>query len=195
MVALGVILVQMAAKRLACTFAVITIMVDFAIGFGGQPLRAGAASRPKLPPAHLHNGMCTVEGVPDPHFGTRPLVLGRHPTGLKAVWIPGLNATKCRVVVTHANRAALAGRLAEQIDHAPPHPQTEPVPACPFGDGLAVVLHFRYREGHSNGVVVDLNGCQWIYFGHSEVRAATEQIVAELKSIAPLAWRDYHPIR
>jgi hypothetical protein len=169
-----------------------------AAGFGdaasaadhGKPVIVPAPAKP--PAMERTNGVCTLPGPSNesPYTTTeRPLLwLRAHPTGVVAVWIPGLNSKRCAARRT-TNGTHLARRTAAAIR------QTAPFPPetlwCPNDDGARVRLHFAYRHGGDEYADIALGGCRPISAPGRAARWTDAAVTKSLREVAPRAWRTY----
>jgi hypothetical protein len=187
---------RMNASGLAAGIALATTAVLLASGAAnaassghGAPVVAPA---PTSAPATSHsNGSCTTPEVTSapPSTNTEKLMwINAHPTGLTAVWLPGLNSKRCVARRTVGN-AALASRVAAAIERAKAFP-TGPLP-CPFDDNTAVRLYFSYATGGDEYADVSLDGCRPISAPDRASRWNDAQVDKALLPAAPAAWQSY----
>jgi hypothetical protein len=156
-----------------------------------QPAAAALApAQAAAPTSHLKNGVCLVSGAPSVVPGTAALVVAPRPTGLKILWLPGLNSTTCAIATTHAGPST-AATLARAITHAPAVP-TGAVINCPNDDGTRALISFTYAQRRSAPhLVVALGGCQFISQSGKEQRTTTSAVRDKLADLAPCGWRTY----
>ena len=116
--------------------------------------------------------------------GRHPAVtVDAHPSGVRAVWYPGLNWKDCREAVTHAG-AALAGRLATDIRRAKPYP--DGAYACPADSGREAVLFFTYpHRSRAETVTVTLTGCAGITASGDRPTLRPGRVIHDLRALAP----------
>jgi hypothetical protein len=144
------------------------------------------------PSAHLEKGVCLVSGAPSVVAGTAALVVAPHPTGVKILWLPGLDSTACAIATTHAG-ASTAAALGRAITHAPAVSNAA-AHFCPEDDGTRVVISFTYPHNQSGTrLVVDLGGCRFIGQSGREQRSTTPFVSEKLAALAPCGWRTYFP--
>jgi hypothetical protein len=157
----------------------------------GTPVFAPAPAHP--PKAAVVKGACTVPSVTDnesPYTTTdRPLLWVRaHPTGLVAIWLPGLNAKHCV-----ARRTTSGGHLAQRVAGA--IRQSAPFPPetlwCPNDDGAQVRLYFQFAKGRDQYADVALGGCRPIAAPGRAARWTDAAVTKALRHAAPVAWRSY----
>ncbi|HVT65185.1 MAG TPA: hypothetical protein VHD81_08520 [Mycobacteriales bacterium] len=152
----------------------------------GKPVIAPAPAQ--APSMDRSNGSCgPTDQTP---VGKDLLWVHAHPSGLVAIWIPGLNSKKC-VARRTTGRAALAERVAVAVRHAKAFP-TEPLP-CPYGDNTSVRLYFTYPTGGDEYAEVSLSGCRPITAPDRASRWSDNAVEKPLRKIAPKAWRSYLP--
>jgi hypothetical protein len=156
-----------------------------------QPATAAqAAAQAAAPTTHLKNGVCLVSGAPAVVPGTAALVVTPHPTGLKILWLPGLNSTACAIAMTRAGETTAAA-LARAITHAPAVSSGVAI-SCPNDDGSRAMMSFTYaRHRAATRLVVDLDGCGFISQSGKEQRRTTTAVRAKLAALAPCGWRTY----
>ncbi|HVV76928.1 MAG TPA: hypothetical protein VHC43_12920 [Mycobacteriales bacterium] len=169
---------------------------------GSQAASASPASHgaPVIRPAPAHaptmtraNGSCTAPSAGSSSPATTsddPLLWVRaHPTGVVAIWVPGLNSTRC-VARRTTNGGARARKIAVAIRHAKAFP-TEPLP-CPYDDGTSVRLYFSYASGGDEYAAVSLSGCRPIRApGRASRWGNTSAVERSLRPAAPRAWQSY----
>ncbi|MGI5229486.1 hypothetical protein [Actinoallomurus sp. CA-142502] len=113
--------------------------------------------------------------------------VGSRPTGVVAVWFPGMNQRPCRAALTRGN-AVLARRLAKDIRAAPKWPSG--TFNCPSDDGAGARLYFQ-RSGSTLADLADvqLSGCKGVDAPGRSARWMTDRLLRDLSSIEPAPWR------
>jgi len=139
---------------------------------------------PAPPTAHRLHGYC------DPASWSPKVTNGRggrvsadpHPTGAIVYWLPGLNSTKCRVVVTKLTEAQAASLAADVRDSV----YRKGTYACPDDDGAVAWIFFRYAD-RSDFEVVDaqLTGCTFAGAPHRGSAGPAWRGTAELDALRP----------
>ena len=153
-----------------------------------RPIGAQRATEEAAPSTHLKKGVCLVSGVPSVVPGTGPLVIAPYPTGVKILWLPGLNSTACVIATTHAG-ASTAEALGRAITHAPAVSHGAEL-SCPEDDDSRASISFTYAPHRSAPqVVVQLSGCRLIGQSGREQRSMTSGINNRLAALAPCGWR------
>ena len=149
-------------------------------------------STPSLVPAtHRQGSVCLVSQNSPTPVGTTPTV-SRHPASVIIVWLPGLNSKRCEAVVTRGG-SRIASDLARDIDSAPVA-RTRGVINCPDDDGTTARLYFKFDHNQPmEEIDAPLSGCAWITAAGPSSRASTAQFGADLRTLAPPAWRAYLP--
>lgn len=157
----------------------------------GKPVVIPAPAHP--PKTAVVKGACTVPSATsgDSPYTTTHLPLlwvRKHPTGLVAVWLPGLNAKHCvarrTTSGTHpAERAAAAIRQAAAF---PPETLW-----CPNDDNARVRLYFTYARGGDEYADVALAGCRPIAAPGRAARWTDAAVTKALRAAAPAAWHSY----
>lgn len=150
----------------------------------GAPVIEPAPAQP--PTMTKANGSCHIDQ--SSQTGKDLLWVRAHPTGMVAIWIPGLNSKRC-VARRTTSGPALAERVAVAIRHAKAFP-TRPLP-CPYDDGTAVRLYFTYANGGDEYAGVSLNGCRPITAPDRASRWSDSAVEKPLRTAAPPAWRSY----
>jgi hypothetical protein len=155
----------------------------------GKPVVVAAPAHP--PRAAVVKGACAVPSAAtgeSPYTTTdRPLLWVRnHPTGLVAVWLPGLNAKHC-VARRTSSGARLAQRVATAIRQAAPFPPE--TLWCPRDDNAKVRLYFTYARGGAEFAEVALAGCRPIAAPGRAARWTDAAVTKALRPAAPTAWR------
>jgi hypothetical protein len=164
--------------------AVLTILTGL---FGAAGATTGVVTVPQTHRAA--DGSCVVTGGTGvSRTGSAPLAIAPKPNGVAVVWLPGLNSAKCRTALTRGG-ATLARRLASDIAHAPYAPSN--VFSCPLDDGTAARVTFTFRHRQPQTVGVHLRGCAFMSGPGTRARTETASFRADLRSIAPPAWRPY----
>ncbi|HWC33234.1 MAG TPA: hypothetical protein VG650_00275 [Mycobacteriales bacterium] len=162
----------------------------------GKPvIEAAPAHPPKMALVKDSNGtrctLPTTSNASPSGSSDAPLLWVRaHPTGLVAVWIPGLNATGKHCAARRTtDGAALAQRVAVAIRHTKAFP-SEPLP-CPYDDNTQVRLYFTYDHGGDEYADVSLAGCRPISAPARASRWSDTAVEKPLHDAAPAAWRSY----
>ncbi|WP_329259970.1 hypothetical protein OG417_23565 [Actinoallomurus sp. NBC_01490] len=158
-------------------------------GAGGEPVRATPPSVAPSPsvrtvaPGHACLIRHGTEGGRDHGL----VSVGSHPSGVVAVWFPGMNQRPCRAALTRGN-AEVARRLAKDIRAAPKWPSG--AFNCPSDDRRGARLYFQ-RSGSALADLVDLrlSGCRGIDAPGRSPRWMTERLFRDLSSIEPAPWR------
>jgi hypothetical protein len=110
----------------------------------------------------------------------------RHPTGGRALWLPGLNAGRCRARLTVLN-ARQATAFTRAVEQAPPLPSGARL--CPMDDESGVTVYLTYRGTPKAEVVrVRLTGCASVGAPGRGARELTPQATSALKPF-PDGWR------
>ena len=152
-----------------------------------------ATQAPHAPSAHLQNGECLVSGAPSIIAGSQPLIVAPHPTGVKILWLPGLNSTACAIATTHGG-ISTAAALARAISHAPAV-SNGPERFCPEDDNARVSISFTYaRHRSAPPLFVSLDGCRLISQADREQRSTTPAVSDKLAALAPCGWRSYFAV-
>lgn len=158
----------------------------------GTPVVQTAPAQP--PVMAREDGACSLQtagdsAAPTSTSGDKLLWLRAHPTGVVAIWIPGLNAKHC-VARRTKNGASLAQRISTAIRHAKAFP-TEPLP-CPFDDRSSVRLYLTYGSGGDEYAEVSLDGCRPITApGRAARWGDSASLERALRKAAPAGWRHY----
>lgn len=114
------------------------------------------------------------------------LTVDANPRSARAAWIPGLNQRPCRVVTLDYG-IEVSTRLADDIRSAPAFPAG--VFNCPADDATRVQLVFSYGASRpAELAVVSLRGCPAVGAAGARSRRATEQLLADLATVAPEPW-------
>ena len=110
----------------------------------------------------------------------------RHPTGGRALWLPGANARRCRARLTVLS-AGQAADFARAVEQAPPFPPV--ATSCPMDDGSGVTVYLTYRGRSKAEVVrVGLTGCVSVSAPGRAERELTPLATNALKPF-PAAWQ------
>jgi hypothetical protein len=145
----------------------VALVVAFGRSSGAPPYKPVADTPPSLP---------TVNGGTAPETGhfcaprerlptslpprSGVVTISPNPTSVTALWLPGLDPSDCRAVITRGG-SALAVELATALDDEPA--VGTGIYACPLDDGSSVALYFGYDEGRSSQfVTVALSGCRFV---------------------------------
>ncbi|MGN6472158.1 MAG: hypothetical protein ACTHK4_00725 [Mycobacteriales bacterium] len=160
-------------------------------GGHGTPITRPAPARP--PATSTSNSSCVVPDRDDsaspPQDPNAPLVwVHAAPTGMVAIWLPGLNAKHC-VARRTVSGATLAGHVASAIRRAAAFPNGA-LP-CPYSDGAAVEVYLRYDNQPDEYAVVTLNGCRAVGAPSRHARWSTTKLEHALGHAAPKAWARY----
>lgn len=161
---------------------------------GTPPLGAGSPVRgtpPSVAPSASTRtpvGACTAAGRDAGYKRNQELVsVDAHPTGVIAVWLPGMNQHPCRAALTRGN-ADLARQLATDIRTAPKWPSG--IYHCPMDDATGARLYFEQSKTTKAELVdVGLAGCRGIGAPGRSERQMTDQLSHDLALIAPAPWR------
>jgi hypothetical protein len=132
---------------------------------------------------------CSTTAMDYPFPPTSPLVtLDPDPTGVLAIWNPGMNAHPCHVQFTRGD-AILARRLASVIVDQP----AQRMAFCPNGDGKNVSLYFTYKDqARAELIQRALNGCQQLSApGHAARDGFSDELEQLLTVIAPAAYTPF----
>jgi hypothetical protein len=151
--------------------------------FRTAPTHAPAASR--------RHQACVVAGAsqsPSGQHGAGLVWVRAHPTGVVAIWLPGVNANPCRARRT-TSAAGLAGSIAAALRAAPAQPPG--AYPCPYDDGTKVQLYFTYAQGQDEYAEVTLSGCSVVAAPQRAARWSTTRLQRQLKKAAPKAWQSY----
>ena len=157
----------------------------------GAPVVAPAPAHP--PRTAVVKGSCTVPSAASkdsPYTTTdKPLMWVRaHPTGLVAIWSPGLNAKRC-VARRTISGGHLAQRVAAAVRQAAPFPPE--TLWCPMDDNAQVELYFTYERGGDEYAAVALGGCRPISAPDRAARWTDAEVTKSLRNAAPAAWQSY----
>ena len=172
-----------------------SIIAMILLAIGGAPVvaeaDAGAASSSLIPATHLHGAVCVVSGASPStsHPGATPPSVPAHPTSVSIVWLPGLNSTACKAVLTRGN-AHIASALASEIDGARVV-QNASTYQCRYDDSTSAHLYFMYPHGSADRIDAALGGCSWITAPGDASRGSTSQYRQDMSALAPKAWHSY----
>lgn len=166
-----------------------TVAACSPFGASGGPVRAtppSAAPSASARPEGAGHACLVPHGAEDERNHGLVSVGGR-PTGVIAVWLPGLNQRPCRAALTRGN-ADVARRLAKDIRAAPKWPSGNF--NCPNDDGAGARLYFQ-RSGSTLADLADiqLSGCRGVDAPGRSARWMTDRLFHDLASIEPAPWR------
>jgi hypothetical protein len=166
-----------------------------------------APSSPPRTLAHGANYGPVYATIPDPAMATCSAIsalsnapaspalttIDPDPTGVVAVWNPGMNARPCRVDFSRGD-AVEAQALAAAILSEPAFPPGGR--SCPADFGRNVNLYFSYGgDGPAEIVQQDLSGCEPLFAPGRASRLAGNMATSSLlASIAPPSYRSYLPL-
>jgi hypothetical protein len=143
---------------------------------------------PAAAPATMTRGACLVVGRSSPDTKSKGQVaVGRHPTGVVIVWLPGMNQHPCRAAISREN-ADSARRLAEDIDEAPKFPNGNF--NCPSDDAMGARMYFTH-EGTADLAILGFSGCRGISAPGRSARSFSTRLARDLAPIAPHPWHDH----
>jgi hypothetical protein len=179
----------MSRSRMVVATALATVATGCSLlgGGAGSPVRVTPPSVAPSASARTPVGACTV-GRGAGHKRNSGLVsVDTHPTGVVAVWLPGMNQHPCRAALTRGN-ADLARQLAADIRRAPKWPSG--TYNCPMDDATGARLYFE-QSGTTKAELVDVSlaGCSGIGAPGRSRRQLTDRLPHNLASIAPAPWR------
>lgn len=156
----------------------------------GAPVRAALPSAPPSATTRSYAGGAHACITPRTSSDDREkglVSVGRHPSAVVVVWLPGLGQEPCRTALTRGD-AATARRLAEDVMKAPKFPSG--TFNCPNDSGIGARLYLGH-DGTADLVDLRLSGCRGISAPGRASREMTDRLVRDLAPIAPSPWNQH----